>query len=208
MTPEMAPQIEKGQIVEIDGYKIEVLLTEPEIDKRIVELADQIDSDYLGKKLKVIMILKGASSFGEDLIRELGKGNSAIDRKPRDIEIDYKGTTSYGSKTTTSGEVKDTISMDSSIKDEDVLVVEDILDTGKTLLHVVNKMSEEEPKSLNVCVLLDKKERRIVNINAKYVGFDIQNVFVVGRGLDYKQKFRNLRFVGILLNPDKEEKIN
>ena len=162
--------------------KKEILISKPEIDDRVQRLADEISRDYEGKELVLIGILKGAFVFMADLIRCL--------RIP--CEVDFVRLASYGAGTVSSGNIMITKDVETPIRGRDVIIVEDIVDTGLTLSFLVDKLKEREPESLKVCVLLDKKERRKVPFEAEYVGFDIPDRFVVGYGLDFNEMYRFL----------------
>jgi hypoxanthine phosphoribosyltransferase len=162
--------------------KKEILISKPEIDDRVQSLADEISRDYEGKELVLIGILKGAFVFMADLIRCL--------RIP--CEVDFVRLASYGTGTVSSGNIMITKDIETQIRGRDVLIVEDIVDTGLTLAFLIDKLKEREPESLKVCVLLDKKERRKVPFEAEYVGFDIPDRFVVGYGLDFNEMYRFL----------------
>lgn len=162
--------------------KKEVLFTRADIDRRVRELADVISHDYHGKELVVIGILKGAFVFMADLIRSL--------RVP--CIVDFVRLASYGSKAVSSESIVITKDIEISLKGRDVLVVEDIVDTGLTLSFLVNRLKEREPRTLRVCVFLDKSTRRKVLFEADYTGFQIEDRFVVGYGLDFNEKFRFL----------------
>ena len=162
--------------------KKEILISKPEIDDRVQRLADEISRDYEGKELVLIGILKGAFVFMADLIRCL--------RIP--CEVDFVRLASYGTGTVSTGNIMITKDIETQIRGRDVLIVEDIVDTGLTLAFLIDKLKEREPESLKVCVLLDKKERRKVPFEAEYVGFDIPDRFVVGYGLDFNEMYRFL----------------
>jgi hypoxanthine phosphoribosyltransferase len=162
--------------------KKEILISKPEIDDRVQRLADEISRDHEGKELVLIGILKGAFVFMADLIRCL--------RIP--CEVDFVRLASYGAGTVSSGNIMITKDIETPIRGRDVIIVEDIVDTGLTLSFLVDKLKEREPESLKVCVLLDKKERRKVPFEAEYVGFDIPDRFVVGYGLDFNEMYRFL----------------
>jgi hypoxanthine phosphoribosyltransferase len=162
--------------------KKEVLFTKADIDRRVQELADVISHDYHGKELVIIGILKGAFVFMADLIRSL--------KVP--CIVDFVRLASYGSKTVSSESIVITKDIEISLKGRDVLVVEDIVDTGLTLSFLVNRLKEREPQTLRVCVFLDKSTRRKVLFEADYTGFQIEDRFVVGYGLDFNEKFRFL----------------
>ena len=165
-----------------------VLLTEDQILKRIGELAAQIDADYHGKDLLLVGVLKGAVMVMADLARSLR----------RSVDMDWMAVSSYGSGTTSSGVVRILKDLDGDLTDRNVLVVEDILDSGLTLSWLLRNLSSRGPASVEVFTLLRKPDAMKVELHARYVGFDIPNEFVVGYGLDYAQKYRNLRCVGTL----------
>ena len=166
----------------------EVLLSKYEIEQRVGELAAAITKDYKGRTPHLVGILKGAWVFMADLIRHMDI----------DVTVDFLGITSYGSGTHPSGEVKITKDLDISIEGREVLIVEDILDTGHTLKYLEEVLSVHKPRNLRVVTLLDKRSRRIVPVKADYVGFEIANVFVVGYGLDFDQKYRQLPDIHVL----------
>ena len=161
-----------------------ILLSEEELALRVREIGEKIGRDYAGKELVVIGILKGAIIFLSDLVRAV----------PSDVNItlDFMAVSSYGDSTKTSGIVRIVKDLDGSIKDKDVLLVEDIVDTGLTLSYLVKMMQERQPKSVRVCALLDKEERRKVHVDVDYRGFSIPDEFVVGYGLDYGGRWRHL----------------
>ncbi|MCF4150563.1 hypoxanthine phosphoribosyltransferase [Dethiosulfovibrio sp. F2B] len=163
------------------------LIDEGRLARRVTELGKAISVDYNGRELIVIGILRGAVIFMADLVR-------AIDDNV-DVSMDFMSVSSYGDSTKSSGVVRINKDLDNSIKDKDVLIVEDIVDTGLTLSYLRRVLMERGPKSLAICSLLDKKERRIADISVDYVGFDIPDLFVVGYGLDYAERWRNLRSV-------------
>jgi len=167
------------------------LYTVNEIQEKVKELADQISRDYEGKDLLVISILRGAFMFTSDLIRNI--------RVP--LTLDFVHASSYV-KTSTKGEVKIHCDIREPIRGRDVLLVEDIVDTGVTLNYLRERFLQQEPRSLKICGLLNKKPRRIVEIPLDYMGFDIPDLFVVGYGLDYDNKYRNLPYVAILKKSD------
>ena len=166
----------------------EVLLTKEEIEEVIKELGKKITEDYKGKNLFLITVLKGAVVFLGDLMR-------AIEMP---CEIEFMVLSSYGSGTTSTGSVKIVKDIDLPLEGKDVLIVEDILDTGFTLSFLYKLLEERKPNSIEICTLLDKPDRRKVEINAKYTGRKIPDEFVVGYGLDYDEKYRNLPFIGVL----------
>ena len=165
-----------------------VLITEAEAKKRIAELADQINRDYEGKEYTVVVTLRGAVMFFADLFRQL-TGN---------VDCDFIAVSSYGATTSTTGEVKMSKDLSSPIKGKHIIIVEDIIDTGITLSYLQKMFSAREPASLKVCSFLDKPSRREVEIEGDYIGFTIPNEFVVGYGLDYDEKYRNLPYIGVL----------
>jgi hypoxanthine phosphoribosyltransferase len=164
------------------------LLSEAQIQKRIVELGAQIDADYPDGTLFLICILKGACYFLADLSRAIR----------RDAFIDFMGISSYGRGKTSSGEVKITKDLDISLEGADVLIVEDIIDSGVTLSYLTSLLQQRKPKSVRIVALLDKPERRMRPVDVAYVGFSIPDEFVVGYGLDFAEKYRNLRDICIL----------
>jgi hypoxanthine phosphoribosyltransferase len=173
---------------------LEMLFTSQKIQQRVQELGAQISSDYRGRRLHLVGILKGAWIFLADLIRYI------------DIEVtvDFLGIASYGAATTTSGQVKITKDLDHSIEGLDVLAVEDILDTGLTFTYLEKMLTARKPKSLKLVALLDKAERRIKPVRADYVGFTIPDLFVVGYGLDYAQRYRQIPDIRVL-HPSPED---
>ena len=170
----------------------EVLLSRYEIEQRVGELATEITRDYHGRIPHLVGILKGAWVFMADLIRHI----------EIDVTVDFLGITSYASGAHSSGEVKITKDLDVSIQGREVLIVEDILDTGRTLRYLEGVLSAHKPLRLRVVTLLDKRSRRIVPVKADYVGFEIADAFVVGYGLDFNQKYRQLPDIHVLHLPD------
>ena len=167
---------------------VKVLITAEEIARRVKELADEISRDYEGKELLVVGILKGAWIFLADLVRQL--------KVP--VYIDFMTVSSYGKSTRSSGVVKIVTDLRCAIEDKDVLIVEDILDAGLTLKYITDSLRLRRPRSLKLCVLMDKPERRLVNIEPDYRGFVIPNKFVVGYGADFAERFRNLPCIGFV----------
>jgi len=165
-----------------------VLYTEEEIQKKVEELGRLITRDYERKNLFIINVLKGSVVFLSDLIRSI----------TLPLSIDFMAISSYGPSTQSSGVVRLVKDLEENINDKNVLVVEDIVDTGLTLNYLLKSLKARGPKSIEVCTLLDKSIRRIVDVPLAYKGFDVPDVFVVGYGLDYDQKYRNLPFIGIL----------
>ena len=167
----------------------QILLTEEQISTRVAELGDRITADYQGRPVTLVSVLKGSLPFMADLMR-------AIDLP---LRIDLMEVSSYGGATTeSSGLVRILKDLSSSIEGEDVLIVEDIIDTGLTLNYLIRYLRGKNPKSLRICTLLDKPARRLVEIPVDYIGFEIPDQFVIGYGLDYGEVYRNLRFVGVL----------
>lgn len=168
--------------------RIEVLLTEEKINARIRELGEQISKDYAGKNIHLICILKGGSFF----MCELAK------RITVPVSIDFMSVSSYGSGTTSGGTIKIKKDLDEPLEGKHVLVVEDIVDTGRTLSYLVELLKDRGAADVKLCALLDKPERREVDIRADYIGFQIPDEFVVGYGLDYDQRYRNFPYIGIV----------
>jgi hypoxanthine phosphoribosyltransferase len=171
---------------------LKVMLRSSAIKARVRELGRQISKDFKGERVHLIGVLKGASIFLSDLIREIHL----------EVSLDFMAVSSYGKGSRTSGEVKLTKDLDTSIEGLNVLLVEDILDTGLTLSYLLRILQQRKPKTLHMVALLDKPDRRIIkDIKADYVGFQIPNEFVVGYGLDYAERYRNLKDVCILSLP-------
>ena len=169
--------------------KINVLIDEEKLNKRIKEMSQQISREYKGEEIVLVCILKGAVYFMVDLSKNI---------KDTSVILDFMKVSSYGEGTETTGKVELKLDLSTNIENKNVIIVEDILDTGYTLDYLYNYLKNKKPKTLKICVLLDKKERREKNIDADYVGFEIENKFVVGYGLDYAEKFRNLPYVGYI----------
>ena len=167
---------------------LRVLLTEEQIQARIRELGAQIDADYPTGDLHLVCILKGAYVFLADLARAI----------KREIAIEFMGISSYGKGKTSSGEVKVTKDLDHTVEGVNILIVEDIVDSGVTLSYLMQVLNQRRPRSVRIAALLDKPERRLRPVEVSYVGFRIPDEFVVGYGLDYAEKYRNLRDVCIL----------
>lgn len=168
--------------------KISVLISEQDVDARIEELGKKISEDYAGKQVHLICILKGSVFF----MCELAKRISVP------VTMDFMSVSSYGDGTKSSGVVKIAKDLDESLEGKDVLVVEDIIDSGRTLYYLLDVLSKRQPNSMRLCTLLDKPERRERDVKVDYVGFNIPDEFVVGYGLDYAQKYRNLPFIGVV----------
>lgn len=173
----------------------EVLLSEEQIQKRVKELGTQISADYAGKEPLLVSVLRGSIMFMADLTRQV---------QPF-CEIDFMAVSSYGSGTSSSGQVKIIKDLTESIEGRDVVVVEDILDSGNTLSYLLEVLQARKPASIKLCTLLDKPDRRVKPIKADYVGFTVPDAFVVGYGLDYDERYRNLPYIGIL-KPEVYEK--
>jgi hypoxanthine phosphoribosyltransferase len=172
----------------MDSAALRVFISAGEIQTRIRELGRQITTEYPDGPIYLIGILKGACMFLADLAR-------SIDRP---VRLDFIGISSYGKGKTTSGEVKLTKDLDSSIEGADILIVEDIVDSGVTLTYLIHVLEQRKPKSIRIATLLDKPERRMRPVEATYVGFRIPDAFVVGYGLDYAEDYRNLKDICIL----------
>ena len=168
--------------------RISVLLTEEEVDKRINEIGKQISKDYEGKNIHLICVLKGGVFF----MCELAK------RIEVPVSMDFMAISSYGADTKSSGVIRIVKDLDESITGKDVLVVEDIVDSGRTLSYLLMMLKERKPNSLKLCTLLDKPDRRVIDVDVEYTGFEIPDEFVVGYGLDYAQKYRNLPYIGVV----------
>ena len=166
----------------------QVLFSEEELQKKIAEIGKAITRDYQGKKLLMISILKGSVIVMADLMR-------AIDLP---LQIDFMKVSSYGAGTDSKGSVKILKDLDVDIRGLDVLIVEDILDSGITLYNLIQMLRQREPASIEICTLFSKPSRRQVEVDAKYIGFTIPDAFIVGYGLDYAERYRNLPYVGVL----------
>ena len=167
---------------------LKVLVTQEEIAEAVARLGKTLTEDYKDKEVVVVGILRGAAIFMADIIR-------AMDCY---LTIDFMDVSSYGEALQSSGEVKIVKDLDTRVEGKDILIVEDIIDTGQTFKYIVDLLHYRKANSVKVCTLLDKKERRVNNMEADYVGLDIPNEFVVGYGLDYKQEYRNLPYIGVL----------
>jgi len=168
--------------------RISVLIDEKTVDAKIREVADKISRDYAGKELHLICILKGSAFFACELAKRLTVPTT----------IDFMSVSSYGSGTSSSGIIRLVKDLDEPIEGRDVLIIEDIIDSGRTLAHLVELLSTREPASMELCTLLDKPERRAVPMEVDYTCFVIPDKFVVGYGLDYDQKYRNLPYIGVV----------
>jgi hypoxanthine phosphoribosyltransferase len=172
----------------IEGDLVDVLFTEKQIQDRLGELAAAIEEDYAGKDILLVGVLKGAVMVMADLARHFG----------RHVEMDWMAISSYGSGTKSSGVVRILKDLDTDISDRHVLVVEDIIDTGLTLSWLISNLNSRGPASVEICTLLRKPEAQQMTVDVKYVGYDIPNEFVVGYGLDFDERYRNLRSIGTL----------
>lgn len=168
--------------------KIRVLLTEEEVNAKISEIAEQISRDYEGRHVHLICILKGGVFF----MCELAK------RITIPVSMDFMCVSSYGDDTSSSGIVRIAKDLDESIEGKEVLIVEDIIDSGRTLYYLIDVLMKRKPAGIRLCTLLDKPERRVKDVKVDYVGFHIPDEFVVGYGLDYAQKYRNLPYIGVV----------
>lgn len=167
---------------------VRVLLSEEDVDKRIAEIAAKISEDYHGKDVHLICVLKGGVFFTCELAKRLTVP----------VSMDFMSVSSYGADTKSSGTVKIIKDLDEGIEGKNVLVVEDIIDSGRTLSYLLRNLKNRRPKSLKLCTLLDKPERRVAEVDVDYTCFNIPDEFVVGYGLDYAQKYRNLPYIGVV----------
>ncbi len=170
------------------GEHVKILLSEEEVDRRIQEIGEQISRDYAGRQVHLVCVLKGGSFF----MCELAK------RITVPVSLDFMSVASYGSDTKSSGVVRIVKDLDEPLVGKDVIVVEDIVDSGRTLSYLLEMLGDRNPRSMRLCTLLDKPERRVVDIKVDYTGFCIPDQFVVGYGLDYDQKYRNLPYIGVV----------
>ena len=173
---------------QLDAAIGEILIDEDTLAARVAELGGEVSADYEGRDLLLIGVLKGAVFFMADLMRHLTVA----------CEVDFMAISSYGDATDSSGIVRILKDLDINIEGRDVLVVEDIIDSGLTLSYLMRNLESREPASLEVCALLTKPSRREIDVRVRYVGFEIPNKFVVGYGLDFAERYRNLPYVGVL----------
>lgn len=166
----------------------EVLISEEQIQQRIAELAARIQSDFAGEQILIIAVLKGALLFLADLIRHIDLP----------LAIDFLAVSSYGSGTESSGVVRILKDLDETIEQRHVIIVEDIVDSGRTLDYLLRMLRQRNPTTLHVCTLLDKRDRREIEVPIDYVGFEVPDAFVVGYGLDFAEHYRQLPFIGVL----------
>ncbi|HIU87813.1 MAG TPA: hypoxanthine phosphoribosyltransferase [Candidatus Avilachnospira avistercoris] len=171
------------------SYKIETLISKEELRAGIQRVADEINRDYEGKSIHLICIIKGGVFFMTELSKYL----------KMDVTMDFMAVSSYGSDTVSSGIVKIIKDLDEPIEGRDVLIVEDIIDTGNTMEYLMELLRDRKPASLKLCAMLDKPSRRLKDIKADYLAFPIEDKFVVGFGLDYDQKYRNLDYIGAIV---------
>lgn len=172
----------------------EILITTESLQTRIKELGQEITEDYKGQDLMIVCVLKGAVMFMSDLAQNIDLPAT----------MDFMAVSSYGSSTVSSGVVKILKDLDSSIEGKNILIVEDIIDTGLTLSYIIDNLKSRGPKSVKICTLLDKPERRKADIEVDYTGFTVPDEFIVGYGIDYAEKYRNLPYIGCI----KEEVYN
>jgi hypoxanthine phosphoribosyltransferase len=173
---------------ELERAVVEVLIDEETLRRRVAELGEEISADYDGRDLLLLGVLKGAVFFMADLMRQLTVP----------CEIDFMAISSYGASTDSSGVVRILKDLDINIEGRHVLVVEDIIDSGLTLSYLMRNLESREPATLEVCALMTKPERREIEVPVRYVGFEIPNRFVIGYGLDFAERYRNLPYVGVL----------
>jgi hypoxanthine phosphoribosyltransferase len=173
---------------ELERAVTEILIDEETLQRRIAELGEEISADYAGRDLLLVGVLKGAVFFMSDLMRRL----------TIPCEIDFMAISSYGAATDSSGVVRILKDLDINIERREVLVVEDIIDSGLTLSYLMRNLEAREPASLEICALMTKPERREIEVPVRYVGFEIPNRFVIGYGLDFGERYRNLPYVGVL----------
>ncbi len=172
--------------------KLNMMISQEEIENRIRQIAEQINEEYAGEDVHLVGVLRGACFF----MCELGKYIT------RPVTIDFISCSSYGNDTKSSGVVRIVKDLSDSIVDKNVIVIEDVVDTGRTLSYLLNMLRDRKPRSLKLCALLDKPSRRVVEVKTDYIGFTIPDKFVVGYGLDYAQKYRNLPYIAEV-EPDK-----
>lgn len=168
--------------------EIKVLIDEEKLEKRVQEIATQIEEEYKGKELTLICILKGSIFFTVDLAKKING----------DVRLEFIRVSSYNEGTESSGEIKMKLDLKDSIQGKDVIVIEDIIDTGRTLSYLIEYLKMKKPNSVKLCALLDKPDRRVVDVKVDYTGFQIPDKFVIGYGLDYDEKYRNLPYVGYI----------
>jgi hypoxanthine phosphoribosyltransferase len=165
-----------------------VMIPEEAVDAKIAELGKKISEDYAGKQVHLICILKGSVFFTCELAKRITVP----------VTLDFMSVSSYGDGTASSGIVKIAKDLDETLEGKEVIVIEDIIDSGRTLSYLLDVLGKRKPNSLRLCTLLDKPDRRVANVKVDYVGFEIPDEFVVGYGLDYAQKYRNLPYIGVV----------
>lgn len=168
--------------------KIRVMISEEEVNKRTKELGEQISKEYAGREIHLICILKGSVFFCCELAKRI----------TIPVTLDFMSVSSYGDETVSSGRVKIVKDLDETLQGKDVIIIEDIIDSGRTLAFLYDLLKSKGPNSLKICTLLDKPDRRVTDVEVEYVGFEIPDEFVVGYGLDYAQKYRNLPYIGVV----------
>ena len=171
-----------------------ILISEEEILRRAREIGQQITKDYKGEEVVVLGTLKGSLLWMSDVVKNINL----------DVKLDFIQASSYGSSTISSGVVKVGYEPSENMYNRNVIIMEDIVDTGNTLSYIVKKLEERNPKSVKICTMLDKPSRRVSDIKADYIGFEVENLFIVGYGLDYDQRFRDLPYIGYLEEDDVE----
>lgn len=174
--------------------KITVLIPEEKVDAKIKELAEAINRDYAGKEVHLICILKGGVFFATELAKRI----------TLPVSVDFMQVSSYGNATSSSGIVRIKKDLDDSMEDKEVIIVEDIIDSGRTLHYLIPLLKQRGPKSIKLCALLSKPDRREKEVQIDYLGFEIPDEFVVGYGLDYAQKYRNLPYIGVVEQEEEE----
>lgn len=167
---------------------IRVMISEDEVEKRVRELGEQISRDYQGKEVTLICILKGSVFFTCELAKRITVP----------VKLEFMRCSSYGNEKSSSGEVRVTLDIDQQLEGKNIIVIEDIIDSGRTLSYLLKLLSSRGPESIRLCTLLDKPDRRVVDVNVDYTGFEIPDEFVVGYGLDYAQEYRNLPYIGVV----------
>ena len=168
--------------------KINVLISEQEVNARIAEMGKQISEEYAGKEVHLICILKGSVFFTCELAKRITVP----------VTLDFMSVSSYGDGTSSSGVVRIAKDLDETLEGKNVILIEDIIDSGRTLSYLLGILEKRNPRSLKLCTLLDKPDRRVIDVDVDYVGFEIPDEFVVGYGLDYAQKYRNLPYIGVV----------
>ncbi len=168
--------------------KLSILFKEEDVNKRIAELGAEITKEYAGKELVLVCILKGAAPFACELAKRIDLP----------VQLEFMRCSSYGNETESSGVVKISLDLEQPIRNQHILVVEDIIDTGRTMNYLLEILKQRGPASVKLCALLDKPDRRVVDVDIDYTGFVIPDEFVVGYGLDYAQKYRNLPYIGVV----------